>query len=187
MRLFIAVELSESIKQSLVTIQQQLAGWPRAIRWTQWEQMHLTLKFLGEEPDDEVQAVCQVTATVAQQAQPFQLELTRCGCFPARGDVRVIHMGVRDGANKLGHCRDLCENAFERLGFSREHRPFTPHLTLGRVRNGKTVGRLREAVEEVAPPTGSQRVDAIFVVRSELTRAGACYSNISRHELGEQT
>ena len=187
MRLFIAVELSESIKKSLLAIQEQLAGLALAIRWSKWEQMHLTLKFLGEVPDDQVELVCQTTKTLAQQAQPFQMELTRCGCFPRRGDVRVVQMGVRDPASNLGRCRDLCEDSFEKLGFGREHRPFTPHLTIGRVRRAQAAGRLRVAVDEMIPSAESQRVDAIFVVRSELAPAGACYSNISRHELGEQT
>ncbi len=184
MRLFVAIELDKRVKDELVAAQTRLREFDRTVRWPRPEQMHLTLKFLGEVPDDQVQAVCTAAQAVAAQVEPFEVYLASCGCFPPRGRVRIVHTGLVDRSqHNLQQCRDLCEREFAELGFAREHRPFTAHLTIGRVREDRTDGRLRAAVEHLSCEAVSQSVKALCVVQSILSPAGARYANVACHQL----
>lgn len=183
MRLFIAIELDDEVKRTLLAIQDQLSEFSRVVRWAKPEQMHLTLKFLGETPDDRVEAVCAAAGGVAGQVRPFRMALGACGCFPPRGAVRIVQRGITEETRTLHRCGDLCEDAFAELGFERERRGFSPHLTIGRVRDDRTGGQLRAAVESITSPPISQPVAALYVVRSELGPGGAKYTNIAQHEL----
>ena len=183
MRLFVAIELDERVKDELITKQGRLAEFDRTVRWPRPEQMHLTMKFLGEVPDDDVEAVCAAAGQVAAQVPPFEMRLGRCGCFPPQGRVRIVHVGLEEESGALQRCRDLCEEAFHDLGFAKERRPFTPHLTLGRVREDRTDGRLRQAVQGLSCGTVVQSVEALDVVESLLLPAGAQYTSLAQHRL----
>jgi 2'-5' RNA ligase len=182
-RLFVAIELVKSVKDALQSVQGRLQEFSRDVRWARPEQMHLTLKFLGDTREEQVEAVCAAAGEVAAQVAPFEMSLVGCGCFPPRGAVRIVQCGVADQTQSLPRCAELCEQAFFELGFAKERRPFKPHLTIGRVRDDRTQGRLRAAVEAAECQSVSQQVDAIFVVQSELRPSGARYTNVVRHEL----
>ncbi len=182
-RLFIAIELDERVKAALKSVQTALGQFSREVRWTRPEQMHLTMKFLGEVAGDQAAAVCSATQGVAGELERFEIALAGCGCFPPRGAVRIVHCGVTESAPSLQRCYELCEAAFEGLGFAREQRPFRPHLTVGRVREDRTAGRLRSAVEGASCRTVGQTVGALCVVQSELGPGGACYSNVAKYKL----
>ena len=183
MRLFVAIELDEPVKEALIAVQNRLGRFSREVRWARPEQMHLTLKFLGEVPDEQVEAVCTAAGQVATQVGPFEIALAQCGCFPPRGAVRIVHCGTIDPTHSLQRCSELFEQAFAELGFARERRPFRAHLTVGRVREDRTQGRLRAAVDKIECEPLTQSVDALFVVQSQLDRGGARYANVARHEL----
>ena len=183
MRLFVAIELSRDVKRRLANVQAGLGEFSRDVRWAKPEQMHLTLKFLGEVPDDRATEICEAAATVAAQSPPFEMQLSAAGCFPPRGRVRIVHLFLAEESGALLCCRDRCESAFENLGFEPEQRDFTPHLTVGRVREDRTDGRLRQAVEKLSVPPVAQPVDAICVIQSVLSSDGAQYANVSRHTL----
>lgn len=183
MRLFVAIELNEAIKKELQAVQDQLAEFNRTVRWAKPEQIHLTLKFLGEVPDQDTEGICQAAEEVASQCPPFELRLAECGCFPPRGPVRIVHVAVEDGEQTLQHCRDLCEEAYEKLGFACEVRPFSPHLTIGRVREDRTRGQLRSAIERASCKQLVQSVNSLCVVQSQLHPQGARYANVVCHEL----
>ena len=185
MRLFVAIELDQALKRTLAKVQRRLEEFSRTVRWTRPEQMHLTLKFLGEVSDDEAGAVCAAAGRVARQVSPFDMKLTTCGCFPPGGAVRIVHLGLADAANALDRCHELCEEQYERIGFARERKPFRPHLTVGRARQDRTGGRLRQAVAETSCEAVAQAVSSISVVQSELLPGGARYTNLVRQELGE--
>ncbi len=182
-RLFIAVEMTRQVRDELRSIQGRLREFAGDVRWTRAEQMHLTLKFLGDTPDEQVEAVCGAAGEVAAQLAPFELSLSLCGCFPPRGAVRIVQCGVADASGSLQQAGELCEDAFDSLGFARERRPFKPHLTIGRVREDRTHGRLRTAVEQIEAKPVAQMVDAIAVVRSDLHPSGARYTNVVCHDL----
>ena len=184
MRLFIAIELSDEVKAMLRKTQRALTAFDRAVRWVGADQMHLTLKFLGEVPDARVEEITGATARAAQASSAFDIVVSGCGCFPDRGKVRVVWVGVDEPSGALVACQDHCEARYADIGFPRETRAFSPHLTLGRVRDDGTGGRLREVIEGVPVEQCGQRVDALCVVQSTLTPQGARYAVVSRQPFG---
>lgn len=183
MRLFVAIEFDQSVIKAVQRVQRRLSRFDPEVRWTGPEQMHLTLKFLGEVPDDQVRAVCGAAKGVADRVAPIHLAVNACGCFPPRGDVRIIHAGIAEPRGLLQRCRHLSEDAFAGLGFERERRPYSPHLTLGRVRRGRRADGLREAVAKTSCDSVDHAVEALWVIRSDLKPGGAQYTKIAEHPL----
>ena len=164
----------------------RLAEFDRMVRWTKLEQMHLTLKFLGPCPDDRVAEIHEACEQVAKASGPLELNLSDCGCFPpdGRGRVRIVWIGLDDRAGDLTACREGCDSRFADLGFAREQRAFSPHLTLGRVRDDRSDGRLRAAVANVKVRPVHQTATELVLMQSELSPAGAQYTVMGRFRFG---
>jgi 2'-5' RNA ligase len=196
--LFVAIELSEGIKRELAKVQKSLADFDNTVRWTRPEQIHLTLKFLGDVPDEDVAGVASAVELAAATSQPVTLRTERPGCFPPRGNARVIWVGLTDDGGALFACQQAVESALEECDFPREDRPFTPHLTLGRVKSDRAGGRqrggwhgharsetggLRERVAGLKLPPIEQDVGAIALMMSELSDSGAKHTRLGEFEL----
>jgi 2'-5' RNA ligase len=147
MRCFIAIKLPEHVHGHLKRLQRRLANLDRNVRWTKPEQIHLTLKFLGEVPDDQVADLCAAAADAVAPTPRVDLEIAGTGCFPPRGPARVLWVGVQGPPPALIDCYVRLEQALARLGYPPETRPFKPHLTLGRVRKHRPDRGVRPAVE----------------------------------------
>ena len=117
LRLFVAIELGPDLKRSLQAMIDGLSEFRGTVRWVTKEQMHVTLKFLGEVGREKVAAVCEACKKVASSCQPFEFRLDTSGCFPPEGRVRVIWGGSSDTCPELLACASGCEDAFEKLGF----------------------------------------------------------------------
>lgn len=184
MRLFIAIELSDEVKAALQASQRMLSAFDRTVRWVTEQQMHLTLKFLGEVADDAVEEINVAAELVAEASSPFEMVVAGSGCFPPRGRVRVVWAGVEESSGVLAACGERCEARYAEIGFDCERRAFSPHLTLGRVREDRTAGKLREAVDGVSIGPLRESVAGLCVFQSTLTPQGARYAIISRHPFG---
>ncbi len=177
MRCFIAIELPEDVRSQLGALQERFGHRGKAVRWVRPDAMHLTLKFLGEVPDARLPAVCDALSEVASPCEPFEFAVRRTGCFPPRGGVRVVWAGVEEPTEHLLTCQALCEDAMEELGFAREHRPYVPHLTLGRVKDPRGASGLRELVAECEDfEAGWVDVDRLVLMESHLSPKGAEYT-----------
>jgi 2'-5' RNA ligase len=184
-RLFVAIELSDALKQALLEAQRNLRPFNPMVRWTKREQMHLTLKFLGEVPDARVKEICAALATAAQGAQALECSTSGAGCFPPRGRVRVTWVGLAGDGGKLAALQGRVEQALAPLGFPKEARPFAPHLTLGRVTEDSSGGRLRDALESLEVPRVAQGVDEFVLMQSQLLREGARYTRVGTWRLSK--
>ncbi|MCP4593492.1 MAG: RNA 2',3'-cyclic phosphodiesterase [bacterium] len=184
MRLFTAIELSDEVKAMLGDMRRSLSSFDRTVRWVNADQMHLTIKFLGEVDDARVGGISKATAQIATDSSPFELEIGGTGCFPPEGKVRVVWVGVGEPSGALAACNRACEEKYADLGIARERRDYSPHLTLGRVRDDRTNDGLRVGVERVSLAARRQPVDRIVLVQSVLTPRGARYTVVSRHGLG---
>ena len=184
MRLFVAIELSPDLKRLLQAMIDGLSEFRSTVRWVTKEQMHVTLKFLGEVGHEKVAAVCEACETAASKSRPFEFGLHTTGCFPPKGRVRVIWGGSSDTCPDLLACASACEDAFEKLGFAREGRPFSAHMTIGRVRQDDTQGRLRMAVSEMAVRPVRQNADSMTLFQSVLSPRGARYSVVGQYPFG---
>ena len=183
-RSFIAIELPDRLKEELVQLQVKLKlGKQAGVKWVDPYSIHLTLKFLGNVAVDRIGEITGAMEAAAQGIPPFHLEVKELGVFPNLRRVQVVWVGVSGEVDKLGQLQQCLESRLAHLGFTPESRPFTPHLTLARLRNGVSVDE-RQRFGKLIAGTGFEatcaiEVEAISLMRSQLTREGAIYSRIS--------
>lgn len=185
MRLFVAIELSDAVRTALQRVQDSLRRRCEGVRWVRMDQVHLTVKFLGEVRDDSVAQVSEAISRGAAAAAQFDMEVAACGCFPPRDTVRVIWAGVREQSGALLRCVETTEAELEAIGFERERRRFSAHLTLGRVRDDRSGSSLREAVDKAELRAVDQAVKSVVLMSSVLSPQGPTYSVVSRAVLGK--
>jgi 2'-5' RNA ligase len=183
MRLFIAVELAEAIRERLSAAQERLRRSGASVKWVKPELMHLTLKFLGEVEEPAIAGIEGAIAAAAEGVGPFDLTVAGLGAFPERGAPRVLWAGMRDNGSLALLNRKL-EEGLAVLGFPPEGRPFSPHLTIGRVNEPRGAGALRGVLDrQQAADFGSCRVEEIVLMLSVLSPAGPTYTALRRHRL----
>jgi 2'-5' RNA ligase len=187
LRCFIAVELPEEIKAGLSRLQTKLKPNQFPVKWVDPYSIHLTLKFLGNVNADMTGEITGAMAEAAQGIPPLQLEIKDLGVFPNLRRVQVVWVGVSGDLDKLLQLQKRLETNLARLGFAPEARAFTPHLTLGRVRE-RASAEERQKLGELIAGTKFEAgytlpVESINLMRSQLTREGAIYSRISSVEL----
>jgi 2'-5' RNA ligase len=176
-RAFVAANLDPGLRDRVARIQERLKEARADVSWVRPENLHLTLKFLGEVEDAALDAVADAIGSVAAGHAPVPLVLAGLGAFPQPRTARVVWIGVGGGAEGLAELHAELEAGLERLGFQRDARPFTSHLTLGRVRGPGRREQLAAAVTSMAPePLGEMLLDRIDLMRSELRPEGARYS-----------
>jgi RNA 2',3'-cyclic 3'-phosphodiesterase len=187
LRTFIAVELDARLKTALVEAQASLrhSVSPRAVRWVQPEGIHLTLKFLGDTPLDRIEGIKAALAGAAGQVAPFTVTLGGMGCFPDLRRPRVVWLGVHGPTGSLACLWQAVESRVAPLGFPTEKRPFSPHLTLGRVQSYVSGSELRDIGQVVAAsaadasgPLGEMAVTAVAYIKSDLRPTGAVYTTL---------
>jgi 2'-5' RNA ligase len=183
-RIFIAIELPASTRQRLKDhIDRLRDALPDArASWSREENLHLTLKFLGDTPVSQIETLSQVAKRSASKAIPFELIVTGAGVFPPRGQPRVLWIGVEDVSGQLGKLQQALEDGCDKEGFARETRPFHPHLTIARLRKPHGSRELAALHEEMGFEAETVRASALVVVRSELGSEGSRHTVISRHE-----
>jgi 2'-5' RNA ligase len=181
-RSFIAIELPREIKLSLARLQNRLkAGGERSIKWVDPESIHLTLKFLGNITPDMTEIIVKALEEACRGLHPFSLELGGPGVFPNERRVRVVWVGLKGEVERLGQLQKCIDAILAPLGFMAEARQFTPHLTLARVREQATVDErqaLGQLVINAVPEGGNLYIDAVHLMRSQLTREGPIYTRI---------
>jgi 2'-5' RNA ligase len=188
LRCFIAVELPEEIKAGLSRLQAKLkSGNQSPVKWVDPYSIHLTLKFLGNVNADMMSPITEAMAEAAKGVSPLRLEIKGVGVFPNLRRVQVIWVGISGEVDKLLQLQKGIESNLAGLGFAPEARAFTPHLTLGRVRDQASADE-RQRLGELIAGTNFELahpfpVEAISLIRSQLTREGAIYSRISSVKL----
>lgn len=176
MRCFVAVELEQSVRSAIARfVLQELPAGPD-VRWCGEDQMHITLKFLGDVDDARLSRVCEIVADTATRLTPFDLTIGGLGCFPPRGSPRVMWMGVDDPDGRCAKWVAAADLELANLGFERERRAFTPHITLGRPKSragGALVARLVETMD--GPPAMKMRVKSLTLFGSRRSPSGSQY------------
>ena len=183
-RVFIAIELPASVRQKLKAHIDRLRHALPDVRasWSREDNLHLTLKFLGETPVSQIETLSQAAKRAASKALPFDLIVGGCGAFPPRGQPRVLWIGIEDLADQLGKLQQALEAECAQAGFTREVRSFHPHLTIARLRRPQGSRQLAALHEEMGFETETVGASDLAVVRSELGSEGSRHTVISRHE-----
>ena len=183
-RTFLALPLDESIVRLLMEAQRSLAAAGGRVRWVESENLHLTIKFLGDVEDEHLNDVCRVAEETASQTEPFEFSVRGLLSVPPAGQMRMVWARINEPTGRLERMHALLEQAYADLGFKVENRAFQAHLTLGRVKSGQNVIRLRTAVAGFAETDfGVQPTEELVVFSSELTPNGPIYSPLKKARL----
>lgn len=188
-RTFIALELDDSLRRFLSNVIHQMAQRLPDIRWVDPAEIHLTLAFLGELSDEQLAAAMQAAGAASHQVTPFELRLKEPGIFGSTRQPRVIWMGIEETSGTLTQLHKALNRELEQRGFEVDTRPFSPHLTLARIKQPlnaseqQTLQRLF-ASRQSSHSSPRQIVRELSVMKSELSRSGARYSCLQAYHLG---
>lgn len=182
-RSFIAIELPAAVKQELTVLEDILKKrCPQIVRWVDPQNIHVTLKFLGDVDSDRVDEINMAIDEATQGMSPFHLELKNLGVFPNLNRVNIIWVDVTGDLNRLTYLQKQIESNMEQLGFAREDRDFTPHLTLGRVRDYASTDDHKKIGQVLSQTSFASAqiitVNSVNLVKSQLTNTGAIYTRL---------
>lgn len=191
LRLFIALELNDALRLELKRLQRQLQD-ERAlakVRWVAPENIHLTLKFLGNVPESLVPALSKALARAAVTVRPFELTARGLGCFPNTRRPNNIWVGLEGAVDSATLLARRVESECAALGFAPDQRGFTLHLTLARIKREASPGEraaIGEGITGIPGITlGTIRANAVHLISSDLQPTGPIYSMLARVPLGE--
>jgi RNA 2',3'-cyclic 3'-phosphodiesterase len=193
MRLFIALDIDDGIRARIQRFVEGLSGFASEARWVRPESMHVTLKFIGEQPADAVDEIKRVISAV--KGESFEICFRDFGFFPTAKSARVFWVGIEAGP-QLANLATAIDHATSSLGIPKEDHVYSPHLTLARGGRSGAPGRqkedrpnrgfqkLREKLAAMPPPEfGTMTAREFYLYRSQLMRGGAQYTKIDRFGL----
>lgn len=194
MRLFAALDIDDSIRERIARFMEGVRGFAPDARWVRPESIHVTLKFIGEKPDDQAEKIKQALSRV--KGLPFTLSVRGYGFFPTPKSARVFWIGV-DAEAALATLATSVDDATFTAGVPKEEHPFSPHLTLARgggrsgapqLQRGDGPNRnfqhLQEKLAAMSPPEfGTMTAHEFFLFKSELMRGGSRYTRIAAFPL----
>ncbi len=178
MRLFVALEMSPEVRESIAALIRELKPLDESWKWTRAENLHVTLKFLGEVPESRIDRVVAVLRTISF-SESLVLHFRELGFFPNERRPRVLWTGVHAPA-ALSTLAANIEETLGSIGVPREERAYTPHLTLARSKEGRVSRGLRDAFAAAAGNDfGTIAASAFHLIRSELKSSGAEYTTLA--------
>jgi RNA 2',3'-cyclic 3'-phosphodiesterase len=188
LRAFIAIEIPLEIKKAIAAeIASLQNGAGRAVRWVATENIHLTLKFLGEISPVNVELLSQSIQAECDQYAPFDITVNGLGCFPNSHHPRIIWIGLNIPL-ELNRLQHKLETATARMGYATEDKPFSPHLTIGRVREQVTPTELKNIQSTLEKlhvgSLGTFTAQSVHLFKSDLKPAGPVYTSLFSARLG---
>ncbi len=187
MRVFIAIDINDQIRAGLGRLQKELSGkagiGKSDVKWVETDNIHLTLKFLGEIKDEQVVDVCKIVKDVAGRHSSFELAVESVGCFGGK-IARVVWVGLGEGCDRLLELQNDLEQQLASAGWPPEEREFTGHLTLCRARNPNAGIKLAATIERYKNfKLGTIAADSVCVYQSQLTPSGPIYAVLGNYTL----
>jgi 2'-5' RNA ligase len=182
LRAFLAIPLPEDLRRRAEELQKELSPSLPDVRWVRPENLHLTLRFLPDLPEETVEKIGQIMLSVGTLIPPFHIDVTILGTFPGSTRARVLWLGI-DGGAARGELFHALDERFATIGLPRETRPFTPHLTLGRWRQPWAIPQ--DLWQRRAALTlGDFRADRMILFESRLAASGAIHLPLRVAPLG---
>jgi len=177
-RTFIGVEIAEKSRNQVAKFAQKLQEPDADIKWEPPHKFHVTLKFLDEILNEEVNDICLRIQRAVKDLQPFTLGLRGAGAFPNIQKPRNVWVGVAEGRKEITEVARRVDCAMQEIGFPRELRPFTPHVTLGRVKHATPaladMSDLLAQYENI--DLGKSYIKSVTVFASHMARSGSNYT-----------
>jgi 2'-5' RNA ligase len=195
MRIFVAIDIDDAIRNRVARFLDGVAGFAPDARWVRPESLHVTLKFIGEKPEEEIDKIKQALETIAASA--FDVSFYGYGFFPSARSPRVFWIGI-EGGPKLAALAVSVDEMLARLDIAKEEHAYTPHLTLARGAGGSGsprrlkhdhpnsgFQRLQEKLAALpAPEFGTMTAREFFLYRSQLSPGGSKYTKLAGFQLG---
>lgn len=186
-RAFIAAGISEEVRSRVGELQTRLRETGAEVKWARPAAMHLTLRFLGDIHEDQIVPADEAMAKAAAEFVPVKVEVKGFGMFPNERRPRVIWIGLAEGGPELMAIFRKLESGLLTAGFAPADKPFSPHLTLGRVRTPRNLDLVKKVLaKEAAESFGQYEVDRITLFQSELRPEGAKYTALKERNLGDR-
>lgn len=183
-RSFIAIEANEEVRNSLNEVQKELEQTGADLKLVRSENIHMTLRFLGDISEDRV-GLFEDVINKASKTDPFQIRVKGLGVFPDPGFIRVVWAGVSEGSEKVTSLRREVDQELDKINHPPDDKEFTPHFTIARVKSGKAKSEINSIVEDKSDEEwGIVKVDRIELKESELTPKGPIYTTLEKAELG---
>jgi 2'-5' RNA ligase len=178
-RTFIAIELPEKIIYTIRKVQEEIKSYGLKIRWVRPENIHLTLKFLGDIQAADTENVARAVSESATGYPPISLAVKGIGVFPGIKKPRVLWLGISKQLDLLTALQKTLDEKLEAMGFPKEKRPFRGHLTLGRIKSEIDPKTLHDVLKEFTQ-FESERffADRIILYKSDLKPKGAVYTKL---------
>ena len=187
MRAFIAIEIPQAVKEGMAVVRDRLRSAGVDAGWSRPEGVHLTLKFLGEVSEELVPEIMRTLALALGDAGRFRLGVEGVGVFPNPAAARVVWFGLSGDVQALAALQAAVEQAMAGLGIERDDRPFTPHLTLGRIRLIRKRSAWLEGLAEVRNSRlPGFEVGSVSLIESQLRQTGAVYRELGRVALKDE-
>lgn len=177
-RSFIAIEIPARIQAEIGELQNRLKRSGGDVKWVEPRNIHLTLRFLGHVPPEKIEEMKKALPESLAGTNPYDLKLSGLGAFPNQRRPRVVWIGLEKGTEESRQIQERVESCVERLGFAREERAFTPHITIGRVRSQKNLDRLAMVLSQEVFSAENFPVSQIVLMRSDLKPTGPMYSHL---------
>ena len=180
-RAFIAVELPEALRQEVAAVQSDLEKSDADVKWVEPANLHLTLKFPGDIEEMKAVALQEALGSAVRGVAAFSIELEGLGAFPRLEHPRVLWVGIRSGHEQLIELASRVEKICAELGFPKEERSFSPHLTIGRVRSGNGLSSLIKKMESISfRASAPAPIDHLTLFQSTLSPTGPIYTPLAQ-------
>jgi 2'-5' RNA ligase len=184
-RTFLAIDLDDAILDRLEAAQKAIDDGQSKVNWVARPNVHLTLNFLGDVPDEILSDVCAIAAGAAGKVEPFEIEIAGIVAMPPHGPLRMFWAGVADPTGRLAELQEELATGLIGLRLRQEERAFKPHITLARIKFASNPAQLRQSAAGLAAQEfGIQHVEEVVAYASQLTSGGPVYTSIARAKLG---
>jgi len=183
-RSFIAVNLNPEIKEYLTSLQANLNVPETKIKWVKKNNLHLTMKFLGDISLEQTELIKLILKEITSRYSPFTIKLfSNAGIFPTYKMPRIIWVGIKEGANQLNELYNSVETMLYKEGFPRENKEFSSHITIGRVKFIRDKTNFIQILKRIEVNNFTQEVGSIDLMESELTPNGPIYNITAKFPL----
>uniref|UniRef100_A0A7V3RHU9 RNA 2',3'-cyclic phosphodiesterase n=1 Tax=candidate division WOR-3 bacterium TaxID=2052148 RepID=A0A7V3RHU9_UNCW3 len=179
MRTFIGIEIPERQRKVIYEFWKEERSKNLPIKWVEFENLHITLKFLGEVDEKRMNEIIPALSSISKKTKGFLCQLENFGCFPGIRNPRVLWMGVSQGEREIINLAIELDDALSKYGFKKEEKKFHPHLTLGRIR---APFKIDEIIDKNLK-TESFRVNDFVLFKSTLLPSGPIYERLKTFDL----
>lgn len=173
---FIAIDIEAFTK--IIQFENEIKNSGANVKLVEPENIHITLKFLGDTEEEHIEKIEEIMKNAVKETDSFEIQLKGAGVFPNQNYIKVMWIGIKNG-EKIGDITKKIDEKISELGFKKERRGFSAHLTIARVRSAKNKDKLMQIIEKYRDTEFANiKVNSIILKKSELTSKGPIYTNI---------